>query len=164
MIFHELSVIPTCNDEGKSVEISHLCYHKRCVKPQHLVLETHAMNMDRLHCKNQEFCSRGHQTHCLIVSSVIIFLNNVTGFKVLTPILASKGMPRNCGCAGWSETSLGGTLCCAAAHFLIKFYLFSIFFIDYRTSCLANSLKWDDSQTRRSYFFREKINKILCEH
>ena len=58
------------------------------------------MNMDRLHCKNQEFGSRGHQTHCLIVSEVIIFLNNVTGFKDLTPILASKGMSRNCGCAG----------------------------------------------------------------
>ena len=51
MIFHELSVIPTCNDEGISVEISHLCHPKLCVKPQHLVFEYHAINMDRLHCK-----------------------------------------------------------------------------------------------------------------
>ena len=68
MIFHELSVIPTCNDEGISVEISHLHHHKLCVKPQHLVLETHVIKMDRLHCKNQGFCFRGHQPHCLIVS------------------------------------------------------------------------------------------------
>ena len=65
MIFHELSVIPSCNDEGISVEISHICHHKLCVKPQ-LVLETHDVNMGRLHCKNQGFCSRGHQPHCLL--------------------------------------------------------------------------------------------------
>ena len=66
MIFHELSVIPACNDVGISVEISHICHHKLCVKPQHLVLETHDVNMGRLHCKNQGFCSRGHQPHCLL--------------------------------------------------------------------------------------------------
>ena len=74
MIFHELSVIPTCNDEGISVEISHICHHKLCVKPQHLVLETHDVNMGRLHCKTRDSAPEAtNHIACLIVSSVIMF-------------------------------------------------------------------------------------------
>ena len=76
MIFHELSVISTCNDEGISVEISHICHHKLCVKPQHLVHETHDVNMGRLHCKNQGFCSRDHQPHCLLNSEFSDYVLN----------------------------------------------------------------------------------------
>ena len=70
MIFHELSIIPTFNDEDISVEKSHSCNDKLCVKPPHLVLEINDVIKGILHYKNQGFCFRGHQPHCLIVSSV----------------------------------------------------------------------------------------------
>jgi len=48
------------------LEISHLCHNKKCVRPEHIVLESHDINMSRVHCKNQMVCSRNHWPICLL--------------------------------------------------------------------------------------------------
>ena len=49
-----------------SVECSHLCHHKLCVNPQHLVLESHSVNQERNHCQSQGLCSKSHLPWCII--------------------------------------------------------------------------------------------------
>ena len=47
------------------VECSHLCHSRLCVNPQHIVLESHATNQERIHCKSQGLCSKLHVPWCL---------------------------------------------------------------------------------------------------
>lgn len=68
LIHHKLQAIPTQNDQGIRVEVSHICHQRLCVKPEHLTLEAHEVNMERLHCKKQGFCTKNHQPYCLLVS------------------------------------------------------------------------------------------------
>jgi hypothetical protein len=48
------------------LELSHLCHHKKCVKPDHIILESHINNMSRLHCEKQGMCSANHWPLCLL--------------------------------------------------------------------------------------------------
>ncbi len=63
-------ILPNCliprEGSGGNKEVSHLCHNPACVLIDHLVIETHIQNMDRLHCRQQGFCSKCHKPHCLM--------------------------------------------------------------------------------------------------
>ena len=44
MCIKQISFIP------RNYEISHLCHNSRCIRPDHLNMEPHAINMERLRC------------------------------------------------------------------------------------------------------------------
>ena len=44
MCIKQISSIP------RNYEISHLCHNSRCIRPDHLTMEPHAINMERLRC------------------------------------------------------------------------------------------------------------------
>lgn len=68
MIRHRMTRydMPTVDENNNKVECSHICHNKLCVNVNHIVLEPHAINLDRLHCKNQGLCSKCHKPHCII--------------------------------------------------------------------------------------------------
>jgi len=66
MTSHKIFDIPSHDEHGSKVEISHICHKVDCVNPAHLVLEPHAVNMERLACKNDRVCSKKHTPHCLL--------------------------------------------------------------------------------------------------
>jgi len=49
-------------------EISHLCHNRLCINVDHLSLEPHAINNQRLRCKNNLLCSGNHKgfQNCLL--------------------------------------------------------------------------------------------------
>ncbi|CAG2188496.1 unnamed protein product [Mytilus edulis] len=68
MIRHKLTRydMPRVDENNNTIECSHICHNASCVNVNHLVLEPHAINLDRLHCKNQGLCSKSHKPYCLI--------------------------------------------------------------------------------------------------
>ena len=66
MIKHKSLTIPTENDAGQSLEMSHLCHHTLCVSPDHLLLEPQSTNNERKHCYNQNICTKSHLPHCIL--------------------------------------------------------------------------------------------------
>ena len=68
MVAHEIlrADMPCINDNGKKLEVSHLCHNGICVNPAHLVLETHETNLERISCKSQGQCTKQHQPFCLL--------------------------------------------------------------------------------------------------
>lgn len=56
---------PAVENEPKS-EISHLCHTPLCIKPSHLVKESHTRNQERMTCKAQGHCTGGHAPPCLL--------------------------------------------------------------------------------------------------
>ena len=58
--------IPLFDAQGHSVELSHLCHNKLCVKFEHLTLETHMVNCSRKDCVEQSRCTNNHTPACLI--------------------------------------------------------------------------------------------------
>ena len=58
--------MPSHDLNNNKIECSHLCHHTLCVNPDHIVLEPHTINQDRIHCKNQGHCSKSHQPYCLM--------------------------------------------------------------------------------------------------
>ena len=57
--------LATEDPTGSQYEISHLCHNSLCVNVKHLVRETHCVNQERIHCKKQGFCTKGHVPNCL---------------------------------------------------------------------------------------------------
>ncbi len=76
MIRHKLSRddMPRFDEKGAAVECSHLCHNKLCVNPDHILIENHALNQDRIHCKGQGMCSGAHVPHCLICKFYFLFI------------------------------------------------------------------------------------------
>lgn len=68
MIKHRISRndMPRLDNNNNKIECSHLCHNKICVNSEHLVLEPHATNQERIHCKGQGICSKSHEPYCLI--------------------------------------------------------------------------------------------------
>ena len=58
--------LPQRDAHGSPYEISHICHQTLCTNMQHLVRETHSINQERLHCKNQGHCSQTHTPFCLM--------------------------------------------------------------------------------------------------
>lgn len=52
--------------EGHKLEVSHLCHNGICLKPSHLVLETHETNIERVSCQKQGHCCKIHNPHCIL--------------------------------------------------------------------------------------------------
>jgi hypothetical protein len=50
-------------------DISHLCHRKRCVRREHLVLESHTANMLRNECQVLEKCQCGQSPLCIVSKS-----------------------------------------------------------------------------------------------
>lgn len=65
MMKHETLQIPTHDIENRRLEMSHLCHESLCINTDHLILESHTINMEREHCANQGFCAKSHHPHCI---------------------------------------------------------------------------------------------------
>lgn len=76
MIRHKISRndMPSVDNNNNRIECSHLCQNKLCVNPDHIILETHAQNQDRIHCKGQGFCAKCHEPHCLLCTNIYFLL------------------------------------------------------------------------------------------
>ena len=83
MIRHKLSRndMPKLDKNSNTIECSHLCQNKLCVNADHIILETHATNQDRIHCKGQGFCSKSHEPHCLLCT-FLFFATSVYPFHL----------------------------------------------------------------------------------
>ena len=46
--------------------VSHLCHQTLCVKHDHLVLESKALNNERKHCLDQGLCTENHKPVCIL--------------------------------------------------------------------------------------------------
>ena len=57
---------PHADDKGNPLDVSHLCHNSLCVVAHHLVLETHDINMERVHCNNQQLCTGNHMPNCIL--------------------------------------------------------------------------------------------------
>ena len=59
-------ILPSVDDEGRKLNVSHLCHNSLCVNPDHLTMETQAINNDRKSCKCSGRCLRTHNPFCLL--------------------------------------------------------------------------------------------------
>ena len=68
MIRHRIARydMPRLDENNNKLECSHLCHNTLCVNADHIVVEPHAINQERIHCKNQGHCSKCHKPYCLI--------------------------------------------------------------------------------------------------
>ena len=48
------------------MDVSHRCNVKTCINPEHLILEPHTVNMERIHCLASGICSHGPDNSCLL--------------------------------------------------------------------------------------------------
>ncbi len=58
--------LPKIDEFYNKVEASHLCHNNSCVEVSHIVMETHELNMERNHCREQGFCTKSHKPYCLM--------------------------------------------------------------------------------------------------
>ena len=125
MIRHKLTRydMPRLDENNNKVECSHLCHHSLCVNADHIVLEPHAINLERLHCKNQGLCSKCHKPYCLICNLLIFkfyFRTDTDSFLLFLPY-------------GWSS--------CLRKVFSHKFSSFNSIFFSYSIISLSFSYK-----------------------
>ena len=66
MIKHKMMEIPRVDQHNNILEVSHLCHQTLCVKPDHLVLESKALNNERKHCLEQRLCTENHKPVCIL--------------------------------------------------------------------------------------------------
>lgn len=54
-------------DLPADLDASHLCHNSLCVEREHLVLEPHSINNNRIHCKNSQICTgHGEYPDCML--------------------------------------------------------------------------------------------------
>lgn len=58
--------MPMFNADGERLDVSHLCHNPICIRPEHLHLEPHSVNMERMGCKMRHQCTRNHFPLCLL--------------------------------------------------------------------------------------------------
>ena len=58
--------MPNKNSQGERLDVSHICHNPICLKPEHLILEPHSLNMDRMGCRMRNLCTKDHHPHCLL--------------------------------------------------------------------------------------------------
>jgi hypothetical protein len=58
-----------------ALDVSHICHMTKCVNIDHLVLESHVTNMERLECKNDGKCSMKHRPPCIFSGKHIIIFS-----------------------------------------------------------------------------------------
>lgn len=65
MLYKSLLRHEVPHHNGNAVlEVSHLCHNKLCIKPEHLVLESHETNCERKACFMLGTCCRVHFPEC----------------------------------------------------------------------------------------------------
>lgn len=76
MIRHRITRydMPTVDENSNNIECSHICLNNACVNSDHIVLEPHAINQERIHCKLQGHCSKCHKPYCLLC--IYLFTNH----------------------------------------------------------------------------------------
>lgn len=50
-----------------NLEVSHLCHNKLCIRPDHLILESHEANCERKSCQLLGQCVRHHDPPCIFL-------------------------------------------------------------------------------------------------
>ena len=68
MLEHRLlhSQVPRLDVNGFDLlDVSHICHNKLCIKPSHLVLESHLTNVSRHYCVLVQSCIGQHDPPCL---------------------------------------------------------------------------------------------------
>lgn len=58
--------MPTISAAGEQLDVSHLCHNPLCIKAEHLILEPHSVNMERMGCKIRQQCTRAHFPLCIL--------------------------------------------------------------------------------------------------
>ncbi|CAG2191402.1 unnamed protein product [Mytilus edulis] len=58
--------LPRFSPNGDPLDISHLCHNPKCIKPEHLILESHSINIERIFCRRTKQCTNNHLPCCLI--------------------------------------------------------------------------------------------------
>ena len=53
------------DDTGSLLDISHVCHKRTCVRPDHLILESHETNCERNHCRALGHYVATHLPACL---------------------------------------------------------------------------------------------------
>jgi len=66
MLHTGTTMLPTHNNDGQLMDVSHICHHPACCNFDHLSYEPHVINMDRLTCQGLNTCTHNHQPHCLL--------------------------------------------------------------------------------------------------
>ena len=55
-----------CFNRTRTLDISHLCFHKLCVSPDHLSLESRQENIRRKQCHKKKYCfGHGENPKCI---------------------------------------------------------------------------------------------------
>ena len=49
-----------------ALDSSHLCSNATCINPEHIVLEKHGTNNNRIACFQLGHCTKLHEPHCMI--------------------------------------------------------------------------------------------------
>lgn len=78
---------------GGHLEVSHLCHSKLCINQAHLVLETHKINQERIHCRVQGFCCKAH--HILLHSYVLLQYNLYLFWIFIFIILRARALQKH---------------------------------------------------------------------
>ena len=50
----------------RPLEVSHLCHDSLCANPDHLVLEPHEANAERISCRLMQHCVGTHKPACIV--------------------------------------------------------------------------------------------------
>ena len=66
MIKHKMMEISRVDQHDDILEVSHLCHQTLWIKPDHLVLESKALNNERKHCLDQGLCTENHKPVCIL--------------------------------------------------------------------------------------------------
>lgn len=68
MLFRKLlrEEMPHFNQNGERLDVSHICHNGICLRVEHLVLEPHSTNMERMGCKMRNICTHAHYPYCLL--------------------------------------------------------------------------------------------------
>lgn len=70
-------------------DISHLCHNPRCLRSEHLHLEPHTINNNRIHCKNADFCT-SHVGHPDCMLHLVSIFTQFVHFGPARPPLSSS--------------------------------------------------------------------------
>ena len=66
-------------------EISHLCHNKGCINFEHLHMEPHAINQQRIKCRNHHPNHRGPKTICIGHNEYPDCLSKKAGYQIDNP-------------------------------------------------------------------------------
>ena len=65
MMKNQLLMLPREDEQGRQMDVSHICHQGLCLTVEHLVHEPHQINIERKQCKMAGQCSLNHEPNCL---------------------------------------------------------------------------------------------------